>query len=383
MSFLKSISVYLAAGFLTIDSLSAYDNREKRISELEKQMLEVGSYHPGGVFGARFASASPLNSDWQVAADVLLWQAKVGGTEYAYSVSSITESGASFPLNGTISEISFNWDWGFRLEVGKQNIYEECDLILSYTQFLTSGRNGYRKDLPSGFLGLTGFLDPALVAKSHYRLRYQNLDLEFGKAYFVSKQLLFRTYIGLKSCWIKQKQNSHYEFNVNFGDAVSFVSSLKDTCNFWGLGPRIGVLSRWYLGKEVSLINKLSGALLYGYYKVEDNYNTEESKTIDNEIERSFGNVDIKGVSHHFCPFTEIAVGLSWNRAYIQDKLILTVSLSYETLYFSRQKETLSGEGLMRTGSTPILISSSQIRFAKQVEDIGFRGVSLSIEVDF
>ena len=383
MSFLRSISAYLSTGFLTTASLFAYDNREKRISELEKQMLEVGSYHPGGVFGSRFASASPINSDWQIAVDALLWQAKVGGTEYAYSIATITDSGAALPLNGSISEISFDWDWGFRFEVGKQNVYEECDLIFAYTHYFTSARDGYRKDLPSGFLGLTGFLDPALMAKSHYRLHYQNIDLELGRAYFVSKQLLFRTHVGLKSSWIDQKQNSHYDFNVKFGDTLSFTSHLKDTCKFWGMGPRIGVHSRWYLCKEVSLINKLAGALLYGYYKVEDVYNTDESKTINNEIERSFGNVNLKGSSHHFSPFTEMLIGISWNRAFIQDKLMLTINLSYETLYFARQKETLSGEGAIRKGNVPTLLNSSRIRFAKKIEDVGFRGVSLSIEVDF
>lgn len=383
MSFFKTSSVYLSIGVLTTTALFAYDSRENRISELEKQMLEIGSYHPGGVFGARFASASPLVSDWQVGAEALLWQAKVGGTEYAYSVANITSSGATLPLNGTISEISFDWDWGFKFEVGKQNIYEECDLILSYTRFLTSARDGYRKDLPSGFLGLTGFLNPAVTAKSHYQLRYQNLDLEFGKAYFVSKQLLFRTHVGLKSSWINQKQSSLYEFDANFGDTVSFVSNLKDTCDFFGIGPRIGFLSRWYLCKEISLVSRLAGSLLYGYYKVEDSYNTKESKTINNKIETSFGKVNLKGSSHHFSPFSEILIGLSWNRAYIQDKLILTVTLSYETLYFARQKETLSGEGALRKGDTPTLLNSSQIRFAKHIEDIGFRGISLSIEVDF
>lgn len=383
MSFLRSVSVYISTGLLATTTLFAYDNRERRISELEKQMLEVGAYHPGGVFGSRFASASSINSDWEVNVDVLLWQAKVGGTEYAYSVSKITDSGTSYPLNGNISEISFDWDWGFRIGVGKQNIYEECDLLLSYTHYFTAARDGYRKDLPSGFLGLTGFLDPAIIAKSHYRLHYQNLDLEFGRAYFVSKQLLFRPHIGLKSSWIDQKQTSRYEFNVRSGDFISFSSYLKDVCNFWAIGPRIGLHSRWYLCKELSLVNKLAGAMLYGYYKVEDIYNTDESRMVNNQVERSLGEVDLKGSTHHFCPFTEMLIGLSWNRAYIQDKIILTISLSYETLYFSRQKEAITGDGSIRMSNSPTLLNSSGMRFSKQVEDLGFHGVSFSVEVDF
>jgi hypothetical protein len=384
MRLFKKGFIFLSIGIRTTTLLFAYDNKEKRISELEKQMLEVGSYHPGGVFGSRFASASPINSDWEVGIEALLWQAKVGGTEYACSVENLRPStGNSFPLSGTISEISFDLDWGFKCQIGKQNIYEGCDLLLSYTRYFTSSRDGYRKDLPSGFFGLTGFLNPALTAKSHYKLHYQNVDAEFGKANFVSKQLLFRGYIGLKSSWIDQIQKSYYAFDVNYADLASFSSYLKDTANFWAIGPKLGMLSRWYLCREFSLMSKVAGALLYGYYRVQDLYETQESRLIQQETETSFGKVDLKGSSHHFCPFVEMALGLSWNKAYLQDKIVMTLNLSYDMLYFSRQKETLTGEGFVNTGGVPTLLNASVIHFTKTVEDLGFHGVSFSVEVDF
>lgn len=372
----------MAVGFLATNILCAYD-REQRISELERQMLEVGAYHNGRNFGARFAAGSPVDSDWEVSIDALLWQANIGGTEYACSTSNVTGGAVRYPFRGEISGISFGWDWGFRCSVGKQNIYDEYDLSLAYTRYFVTEREGYRKDLPSGFFGLTGFLDPALVARSRYRLHYQNLDLELGKTYFVTEKLLLKSHMGLKTSWIGQKQDSRYEFNVGSGDLLSFTSKLKDTCSFLGIGPRVGVHSRWYLCQEVSLVNKIAGALLYGYYKVQDEYNSNEIAIVNGETQRTVGLTQLRGSCHHFSPFGEIFIGLSWNRAYIQDKIVVMVSLNYETSYFWRQKETVSGEGVVRTGSSPTLLNASRVLFAKQVEDLGFRGVSLSVEVDF
>lgn len=383
MSFFSKVIRPLSFAFFSFPLfLSAYD-REKRISELERQMLEVGSYHNGRTFGAKFAPASPVVSDWELSADVLLWQASVGETEYACSTTNLTVNEIRYPFKGTISDISFGWDFGFRCSVGKQNVYDEYDLILSYTRYFVTEREGYRKDLPSGFFGLTGFFDPALVAKSRYRLHYQNIDLEMGKAYFITQRILVRSHIGLKTSWITQKQDSFYSFNIRKDDLVSFSSKLKDNCRFWGIGPRVGFHSRWYFCPEVSLINKMGGSLLYGYYKVEDLYESNESRVVGGDIRQTIGRTDLKGTCHHFSPFAEILIGLSWNRTYLQDKIVVMASLNYEMNYFWRQREVISGEGAMRTGTSPTLINSSRVQFAKQAEDVGFRGVSFSVEVDF
>jgi|GEM_PF-849650 len=377
---IKNVALFTGLSFPVL--LSAYD-REKRISELEKQMLEIGSYHNGRVFGAKLAPASPVSSDWEISFDALLWQAGVGETEYACSTTNVSATEIRYPFRGTISEISFGWDWGFRFSIGKENVYDEFDLILAYTRYFTSAKDGYRKDLPSGFFGLTGFFDPALLAKSRYKLHYQNIDLEMGKSYFITQKILVRSHIGLKTSWITQKQDSRYEFAVRSGDLLSFSSRLQDQCKFWGIGPRVGLHSRWYLCQEISLVNKIGGSLLYGYYKVQDFYESNEIQAVSGETRQTISRTDLEGSCHHFSPFAEILLGLSWNRAFYQDKIVVMATLSYETSYFWRQKEVISGEGAMRTGASPTLVNSSRVQFAKQAEDLGFRGVSFSLEVDF
>ncbi|MEI8300442.1 MAG: Lpg1974 family pore-forming outer membrane protein [Chlamydiota bacterium] len=382
MLFLKKYYRFFS-GIFFVTNLFCFSNSDRRISELEKQMLEIGGYNPAGTFGAHFGNASLGNSDWEVGVDLLLWQTQVGGTEYAYSVNHIQPLGTGFPLKGKISQMTFDWNFGFRIGGGKQNLVKGSDLFLTYTYYKTSASDGYHKELPSGFLGLTGFLDPAIVAKSDYHLNYQNIDVEFGRSYYVSRQVLVKSNIGLKFSRISQKQTSHYGFDVQSEDLVSFSSNLKDQNLFLGIGPRIGFCSRWYLGREVSLYNKIGAALLYGYFQVKDHYDADEKKILNQQMIKSLSEINLIGSAHRFSPFTEMLIGASWNRSYLKDKVILTISVSYETLYFWREAQKLVAEGVIKTDSSSNLISSSRVLFERQAEDLGFRGLSLKVEVDF
>jgi len=358
-------------------------DHDKRISELEKQMFEVGGYTSSGNFGAFFGQDKKNPSDWETAAELLYWQTQAGGTEYAYSVAHLQPSGASFPLTGQVDQISFDWSLGFRIGAGRQHVVQDYDLFFMYTWYKTQAASGHKKELPSGFLGLTGFLDPALTTSSHYHLSYQNIDIEMGKNYYVSSRILVRSHIGLKLSRISQKQNSSYDFNVQTGELVSFSSHLRDYSKFLGIGPRIGVNSRWYITREFSLYNQMGISLLYGYFQVKDFYNADEEKIENSLLTTCTSEIDLTGFSHKFSPYGEMLLGLSWNRAFLQDKFVLTISLNYETLYFWRQIQKIVAEGSLRSTLSRSTFNSSRILFERQAEDIGFRGISLKIEMDF
>ncbi len=374
---------WVLAGIFFSSHLFCLSNSDKRISELEKQMLEIGGYNQAGTFGAYFGGPSSTSSDWEVAVDVLLWKTQAGGTEYAYSVNHLQPLGSSFPLKGKISQMTFDWSFGFKVGAGKQNLIRDSDLFLTYTYYKTSASDGYHKELPSGFFGLTGFLDPAMTAKSDYQLNYQNIDIEIGRSYYVSRLVLVKSNIGLKLSRISQKQISQYGFDVQSEDLVSFSSSLKDRNLFLGVGPEATFYSRWYLGREVSLYNKMGAALLYGYFQVKDQYSANEKKLLNQQIVTSLSQINLNGASHRFSPFAEMLVGISWNRSYLKDKVVLMVSVSYETLYFWREAQKLVAEGAITTINSINATNSSRVLFERQAEDLGFSGISLKIEIDF
>ncbi|WP_420421984.1 hypothetical protein [Simkania sp.] len=59
---------------------------EDRITELEKEMQEVGATNPQGTFGAGFTTAGTEGANgWYIWIEPLYWHAKAGATEYAYT----------------------------------------------------------------------------------------------------------------------------------------------------------------------------------------------------------------------------------------------------------------------------------------------------------
>ena len=370
---------------VTLNVMLFSASSEDRISDLEKQILEVSTVTQMGNIGAKFASSGQalLGCRWLFSVDVLLWKAKTGDSAFAYSVDRPPTEGLAFPQNGNIMEIDFGWDWGFKVGAGMQTTHNDWDLFLQFTRYKTADSAGSRKDLPSGFLGLTGFLDPALCAKSSYKLSYYDLSFFLGRAYFVSSKLMVKPYIGLKNSWISQKQDSRYDFDTRSGILISFASQLRDSCKFWGIGPLGGFYSQWYLDGGFSILSEVSVALLYGYYKCEDFYKTNESRIQNGNQVVSFGTAYIKGSSHHYSPFTEFQLGLCYERSYNDDRFFFLCKLFYEAQYFFRQEDKIVVEGAVRTGPTPNLINSSSVRFTRESEDVSFHGITFRMEFYF
>lgn len=366
--------------------VAAFSNSpEQRISELEKQMLEVSTMNQMGTFGAKFASSGPSSSKgrWLVSLDVLLWKAKTGASEFAYSVDRIAPEGVTFPQRGTISEIDFGWQWGFKAGVGMQTTHDDWDIYLQYTRFKTAQSAGSKKDLPAGFLGLTGFLDPALSAKSSYKLSYNDLSLLLGKAYYLSSKFMTKPFLGIKNSWINQKQTSKYEFDTRSGSLISFSSQLEDRCKFWGIGPLAGFNWQFYLDGGFSLLSEVSVSLLYGFYKCEDFYKTEESRIEGDQNISSFGRANIKGSMHHFSPYSDFQIGLCYERSYNEDRIFFLCKLLYEAQYFFRQEDKINVDGVVTTGPTPRLANSSMVRFTRESEDVSFQGLTFRMELFF
>ncbi len=379
----KRIFLY-AASFLSVQ-LFGYDDLDIRISDLEKQMLEVSTETRAGTYGAKFASnyRSDTNFYMSIFGEALFWQAKVGGREYAYSASNMTTSKPHIPFSGEISEISFDWDWGFRVGLGVILPEEMWGLNLIYTRFKTSDNKGNEKDWPEGFMGLTGYLTPALKATSDYEISYNSIDAEFGRSYYISANLNFLPFVGLKNSWIDQTQLSHYLINLRQNDLISFDSNLKDKCDYWGIGPKIGVYANWFMASGIHFTFKTSGSLLYGNYDVTDNYIAEEVREADDQNITNSSSVFLKGNTSLLSPYVDMSIGLGYQGYVYRDKLQLRVSLSYEVEYYWRQNEMLKANGSLKNTYTNLPDSISKVGFQRTSEDLTFYGVTFLLGLSF
>jgi len=380
---MKAIYRWLSClAFVVLCAQVVAQSTEDRISELETQMKEVGSTNPTGTFGADFAPGNPeIKSRWNLNVEPLYWHAKAGGTEYAY-----TDKGASElndfiapPISGRVKDQEFGWEWGLRVGIGRQFEDDNWDVYLDYTWYEADDSTNVSKDVPSAVLALRiSDVAPFKSAKSHYDLNYNNINLEIGRHYFMSSKVSVRPQIGLKSAWIFDRQNVRYTLsllpNLLVGPGADVKT--KDKSVFWGMGPRTGVEVQGYIGDGFSLVGKLAGALLYGYFRASYHQNVDPTASTFGEDFK----ISIKGNQHLFVPTVQAMLGLIWESYINERRQHLTLGAGYEVEYFWRANQMLQTDdvsnGLVSFGNRRFMVS-------RYSEDIMFYGLTLKARLDF
>ncbi len=352
--------------FAASASVFAAPDMDSRVHLLEQQMKQVRTETAAGTYGAKTASARPEvdGSGFFVNVDLLYWKVKAGGTEYCYTDQ---DPSATLPIQGKVYENNLGWDFGFRVGLGYNFDHDGWDVFLNYTYFDSSdgdktaaGLNGSVIPL-KGTASITGDSDLTHVsnATSNYSFDLDNLDLELGRNYFVSRTLSFRPHFGLRATWLDLTQRTNFYGGPVLGDNQLLVFDKND---FSSLGPRAGVNSKWYLTNGFSLVGNVSGALLYGYYEVEHNEN--DTTDLSNSI-------DLTANMHRFCPNAQMFLGLSFDKYIYNDKQHIGVALGWEIQYFWRINQMLKADDF------------ASLKYERYSEDVATFGVTLDFRWDF
>ncbi|NGX50921.1 MAG: hypothetical protein K1060chlam2_00773 [Chlamydiae bacterium] len=364
------------ASLITSSAVYAAMDMDSRVTQLEDQMTQVRTETAMGTYGANTASARAEvdGRGWYFKADLLYWHAKVGGTEYAYTDQ---DPVATLPISGRTKDIDFGWDWGFRVGLGYNFDHDGWDMNVQYTYFDSNGSDSTRPGSNSSVVPLRGSSritsnlsgNPEFTycegAKSQYDFDYQAIDLELGRAYFISGKLSFRPHWGLKSAWIDQSQLVRYTGGSPFDNRLGLEGntvSVKDSCDFWGLGPRVGVDSKWHLGNGFSIFGNVAGALLYGLFDVDhkENFSNDLDATIKLHANR-----------HAFSPTVQMRLGLRYDRYIRDNKQHIGIGLGFEANYWWRQNQMLK------------IDDSFVLKYERYSEDVSMHGITLDFKWDF
>ncbi len=381
--FLKRLSFFSIGIVLSQAVFSS--NYEGRISELERQMLEVSIEPKKGVYGAKFASSTKARNKvrFEIIGELLVWKAGTGSQDYAYSTDSLGLEKPKIPFKGVVQSLSFDFDVGFRAGFTLGLTKDFWDISLLYTRFTTSASRHHNKGWPEGFMGLTGYLSPAVETKVDYDISYNCLDLSVLKDYFLSYSFKVEPALGIKTVWVKQNQSSRYYLDLQQQDRLFFESNLTDVCKYVGAGPFFQVKSGFFLGSGFSLNFGGASALLYGKYKITDKYFSREEKIISNEKKEESSFVNLEGNSSFISPIAELYFGLDYQEFIYQEKVQIKISAGYEILYFWRQSEILAARGNLKQDYSSIPSSIKSVSFQRTAEDLTFQGLTLVLSLSF
>lgn len=349
-------------------TLFAGPDIETRLQHLEGQMKQVRTETAAGTFGAKTAVARPEvdGSGVFLTIDALLWHGKVGGSEYAYTDD---DSTAAFPMQGRTKENDFGWTWGFRVGLGYNFDHDGWDAYLNYTYWYSADNSKVNVGSNGSVIPLQGNADLATAdfglfthgnyGASQFKFDYDNLDLELGRNYFISRSLSFRPHFGIRNSWIDLSQVVQYTGGV-IGVNTFEVRNSND---FWGIGPRAGVNSKWFLTNGFSVFGNISGSLLWGYYEV-----THE-ETISNNPQQNY--IRIKANMHRFAPNAQLVLGLAYDKYIYNDKQHIGISLGWENIYYWRVNQALKIDDF------------ASDKYERVSEDASMHGITLNVRWDF
>lgn len=374
MKALKKTSAALIA-IATSASAFAGSDLETRVNEIEKKIEMMSTTTSMGNFGSSLVSAraEPDGMGWSLSLDVLYWQTKMAGSTYC----AINDGLVNQPINFTLTprEPNFQWAWGFKLGAGYNFEHDKWDTKLQYTFFRNHAKDYVNPlSLPSAIMSpilevgapitypsAMAFQEKNVIvsyadqAKASLKNRYDNLYLDLGRDFFVSKYLSMRPSFGAEAAWFTFTSNvkfsggtpislpvaqvaedtildlSRYEGDFTYkntrtldgvGDCI-LQTNFKE--KFVGIGPRAGLDTRWHLGEGFSIYGDVNAALLYGYFK--------------NTLSQTYGDQPANEVTayykfHRLVPTAKFELGLIYDKYIMCETQHVSMALGYENQFY-------------------------------------------------
>ncbi len=357
----------------------------RKVDELERKIDEMSMVTTGETCGANTALARPIldtcdpcacHSNWFLSITPLLWHVKVGGTAFAYSDSA---PDLSLPISGRIKQVDFEWDLGFEATLGYQFNYGGWDMLLQYCSYDTHASESTSVRGDNALIPLKGYeaiteQDGKFVfcqeAKSQFSLNYQSAQWQLGRHFYVEEHLSLRPHIGIAGYVLQLDQIARYYGGQpaleNLGLQRNFVQ-IRDVSHYWGVGPQMGIDTKWHLGKYICIVSDMSSTIAYGRFSVD--HGEKYSLGLPNH------GVHLQENFHFFTPNCTMKFGLEYNTYINEDRNHLRLSVLYSLSYFLRVNQ-------MQQVQYPIP-NTSLAKFQSQSNDVGLHGLQMHFRLDF
>lgn len=334
LSTTASLVAFTSLSFADADN-AQMRNLENRVSSLEQRRGATGVINP---------PARPQiknGADLFITGDLLYWQAHEDGLPLF-----IENNNFNTNLNHAKAE-GLHWDWNFgcRVGLGYNTSHDGWDIVATWLHFNTEA-NEHEKAHHNEVLRPT-LTHPGEVmagsptigggafqkAKAHWAMNLNQIDLDLGREYYVSKWLTLRPHVGLRTAWVRQHIDVHYNRLSN--GAGSFSSGIDDEIemktNFWGIGLESGINTQWGLGGGWSIYGDAGFAFLYGFHEP------------DREDELSFGVefdwVDMDWSYRTTRAIADLALGLRFDSWTDDERVHFRIQAGWEHhVYFSQNQ---------------------------------------------
>ncbi|MGL4347846.1 MAG: Lpg1974 family pore-forming outer membrane protein [Chlamydiales bacterium] len=378
---MKAVKILLGSALLSQGIFA-----ELRLSDLNRQMQQVRIVTPNETCGATTALARPIldecdgccGNNWWAEIGALYLHPKVAGTEYAYIADSVTS-----PCGGSncspIRYVDFKWDWGLKVGIGYNFQHDGWDSSLRYKWYETgsSSNTTVHATTLQSVIPLKGFptigditdvLTKSSRSHSRFKLKYNVIELELGRDYYVSRHLSTHPHFGLKAGFFTLQQSSKYIG----GDIGCNLYSVYDCSKYWGFGPMVGWDNNFHVCRGFSLFANFAASLVYGQFKV------NHTETYSIGVNQRPG---ICTNHHSFIPELEMFFAIQYDRYFWDDMQHFRLRFGFEAEYWFRINQMVKSETITTSGTGAIFQAVERYSFLRT--DMSLHGLILEARLDF
>jgi hypothetical protein len=267
-----------------------------------------------------------------VSGEFLLWKPDQTGMTYCLSVNELTT-----PLGTKNKEIhqASQWGPGFRVGAGVNFIGAPCDVSFYWTRFHNTSHGSSSKPIiigsqvlgvgtpfPTGGSGVGG-------GKPHstWDLDFDTAEVDFGYHLCFNKRFLLRPYFGVAGAWINQTQLIKYD-NFIGNNSAFFTAKIKQTNNFNGVGPKLGLQGNMAIGAGFGITGNFAASFFYGHA-----HNPVKYDINGDAADFPIPNSKVTYQQHRIIPAIQGQVGITWGIVCTKHFTIDLAAL-YEAQYF-------------------------------------------------
>lgn len=274
----------LLCGFMGTALHAQGDHNDMRYGQdrnMHQQPGPPGKMHDDHTQRVITPSAGPRvtnGADVFITADFIWWTPREDGLAYAFSGFG---DGVQSVSKGEVKQPDWKWEPGFKVGLGLAldhdgwDVYAQYTWLHSDTETSSAGETLYpvwniSNAFNSPTAGNLGAATSIVSARNEWKLRFNVIDLEMARNFFVSQYLTLRPHFGFKGSW--QTQDYEVEYRSPTGGVPENVvtsHTMTNNQDYWGFGIRTGMNTAWHFTREFSIYGDWAASALWSNFKVD------------------------------------------------------------------------------------------------------------------
>ena len=295
-------------------------------------------------------------ADLYITADFIWWKAEQTNLSYAYNgaaggVDEGTFSNEADATQGWMHQPHFKYKPGFKVGMGLLSAHDHWDLFAQYTWLHSSVSNSSTSSSNSilqgtdtyGFFPL-GDAPTYGSASADWKLRFNVLDVELGRNFWISKRLTLRPFIGMKFSWNRETYNISA---ANVGSApVTSTLDIDFKLKQLGVGLRAGIDSAYYFSNHFSLFGDFALTGLWNSIKSSRTNTFQASSATD-----AFTNLNVKYHPNPVTAVLEMDLGLRFETIFSKGRYMYVLQAGWENQVWFDQGQFISTNAFATPGN--------------------------------